>query len=29
MAQGQVQGGALQVREAHKSINLEGFPQRF
>jgi hypothetical protein len=29
MAQGQVQGGALQVREAHKSINPEGFPQRF
>ena len=29
MAQGQVQGGALQVREAHKSINLEGCPQRF
>ena len=29
MAQGQVQGGALQVREAHKSINPEGCPQRF
>ena len=29
MAQGQVQGGALQVREAHKSINPEGYPQRF
>ena len=24
MAQGQVQGGALQAREAHKSINPEG-----
>ena len=29
MAQGQVLGGALQVREAHKSTNPEGFPQRF
>ena len=29
MARGQVQGGALQVREAHKSINPEGYPQRF
>jgi len=29
MAQGQVRGGALRVREAHKSINPEGRPQRF
>ena len=29
MARGQVLGGALQVREAHKSTNPEGLPQRF
>ena len=29
MARGQVQGGSLQVREAHKSINPEGCLQRF
>jgi hypothetical protein len=29
MARGQVLGGALQVREVHKSINPEGCLQRF